>query len=96
MKNLTIIANVVAKADAIELVKSELLKLIIPTRMEEGCMQYDLHQDDLNPEHFVFYEKWASRELLQHHLATAHIANYIIAVEGLIESFVLSEMSQIA
>lgn len=96
MKHLTIVANIVAKADKIELVKSELLKLIIPTRAEEGCIQYDLHQDNINPGHFVFYEKWISHELLQYHLATPHIVHYIAAVEGAIESFILSEMTQIA
>ncbi|WP_416383486.1 putative quinol monooxygenase [Psychrobacter sp. 28M-43] len=27
------------------------------------CINYDLHQDNKNPAHFIFYENWASREL---------------------------------
>ncbi|MEM9449380.1 MAG: antibiotic biosynthesis monooxygenase, partial [Cyanobacteria bacterium P01_E01_bin.6] len=23
-----------------------------------GCIQYDLHEDNENPAHFVFYENW--------------------------------------
>ncbi len=46
MANLTIVANIKAKADKIELVKRELEKLIGITRLEEGCVQYDLHQDN--------------------------------------------------
>ena len=48
MTQLTIVADIVAKQDKIELVKSELLKLIEPTLAEEGCINYDLHQDNNN------------------------------------------------
>jgi quinol monooxygenase YgiN len=43
-------------------------KLIPITRAEEGCIQYDLHQDNEEPAHFLFYENWASRELWQIHM----------------------------
>ncbi|MGF1764600.1 putative quinol monooxygenase [Aliivibrio kagoshimensis] len=96
MSTLTIVASIVAKPDSIELVKSELLKLIDLTRAEPGCLQYDLHQDNNNPAHFVFYENWLSHERLQAHLASQHIANYSAATQGSVESFVLNEMTQIA
>ena len=60
MTKLTIVANITAKADQIDLVKAELEKLIDITRAEEGCLQYDLHQDNEKPAHFMFYENWAS------------------------------------
>ena len=63
MSKLTIVANITAKPDKIELVKYELMKLIPITLAEEGCIQYDLHQDNDNPAHFMFYENWESREL---------------------------------
>ena len=44
MTKLTIVANITANADNIDLVKSELLKLIDITRAEAGCINYDLHQ----------------------------------------------------
>lgn len=65
MSKLTIVANITAKAGKEELVKSELIKLIAITRKEEGCINYDLHQDNQNPAHFMFYENWESRELWQ-------------------------------
>ena len=58
MAKLTVVANITAKADKVELVKAELLKLIDLTRAEEGCINYDLHQDNTNPAHFLFYENW--------------------------------------
>ena len=95
MASLTIVANIVAQADKVELVKSELLKLLDPTRAEEGCINYDLHQNNDDPAHFVFYENWASVAHLQTHLATTHIANYINATEGAIVSFTLNKMTKI-
>ncbi len=96
MTNLTIVANIVAQKDNIELVKAELLKLIGITRAEEGCINYDLHQDNENPAHFTFYENWVSRELWQTHMANTHLAAYMEATEGAVDSFVLNEMTRIA
>lgn len=96
MTKLTIVANIIAKADSIELVKEELLKLIDITRAEDGCINYDLHQDNENPAHFTFYENWVSRELWQIHMANTHLADYMAATEGAVEAFTLNEMTQIA
>ncbi|MCQ1059269.1 antibiotic biosynthesis monooxygenase [Photobacterium sp. ZSDE20] len=96
MTKLTIVANIIAKEDKIDLVKAELLKLIDITRAEEGCINYDLHQDNTNPAHFLFFENWTSRELWQQHMGNQHLTDYMAATDGCIEQFILSEMSQIA
>ncbi len=96
MTKLTIVANIIANEDKIELVKAELLKLIDITRAEAGCINYDLHQDNQNPAHFMFYENWQSRELWQAHMGNAHLADYMQATEGSVASFVVNEMTQIA
>lgn len=96
MTTLTIVANIKANADKIDLVKAELLKLIDVTRAEEGCINYDLHQDNENPRHFMLYEKWESRELWQTHTSNQHLADYMSATEGAVEEFTLNEMLKIA
>ncbi|MFS1983297.1 putative quinol monooxygenase [Vibrio breoganii] len=96
MTKLTIVANIVAYEDKIELVKAELLKLIDVTRAEDGCINYDLHQDNEKPAHFTFYENWVSRELWQAHMGNQHLADYMAAAEGCVASFVVNEMTQIA
>lgn len=93
MAKLTIVANIHANADKVELVKSELLKLIATTRAETGCVQYDLHQDNENPAHFLFYENWDSRELWQTHMGAPHLAAYLAATEGAVDAFTLNEMT---
>ena len=95
MSKLTIVANIYAKADKIDLVKAELEKLIEPTRAEAGCINYDLHQDNENPAHFLFFENWESRELWQQHMNNQHLQDYMAAVEGAVENFVLNEMTHI-
>ena len=96
MAKLTIVANIKANPEKIDLVKSELLKLIDVTRAEEGCINYDLHQDNENPAHFLFYENWESRDLWQSHMDNQHLKDYLDAVEGAIDDFTINEMSQIA
>ena len=96
MATLTIVANIKAKAEKVELVKSELLKLIDITRAEKGCINYDLHQDNDNPSHFLFYENWESRDLWQAHMDNQHLKEYLDATEGAVEEFTVNEMTQIA
>ncbi|MEH6648654.1 MAG: putative quinol monooxygenase [Motiliproteus sp.] len=96
MAQLTIVANIIANNDKIELVKAELEKLIAVTRTEEGCINYDLHRDNENPAHFMFYENWQSRELWQVHMANQHLQDYMAATDGAVEEFTLNEMTIVA
>ena len=77
------------------MLRAELEKLIAPTRAEDGCIQYDLHLDNENPNFFVFYENWETRELWQTHMSAPHLAAYMKATDGAVESFVINEMSVI-
>ena len=94
MAALTIIAHIKAKADKVDLVKSELEKLIEPTRSERGCIQYDLHQDNDDPTHFLFFENWENRELWQTHMNNQHLKDYMAATDGSVEEFTLHEMTK--
>ncbi|MEM7167053.1 MAG: putative quinol monooxygenase [Planctomycetota bacterium] len=95
MSKLTIVANIRANTDRVELVKAELEKLIPITRAEAGCLQYDLHQDHEDPAHFMFYENWESRDLWQDHMNAPHLAAYLKATEGAVADFTVNEMSHI-
>ena len=95
MASLTIVARIEAKNDRIDLVKSELLKLIEPTLKESGCIQYALHQDNENPAIFLFYESWESRALWQEHMNSAHLTKFLKATDGAIASFTVNEMTKI-
>lgn len=93
MPRLTIVANIIANPEQVELVKSELEKLVPITREENGCVRYDLHRDNENTAHFLFYETWESRELWQTHMNAPHLAAYLKATEGAVAEFTLNEMT---
>ncbi|MFW5397248.1 MAG: quinol monooxygenase YgiN [Candidatus Accumulibacter regalis] len=82
MTKLTIVANIHANPDRIDLVKAELEKLLPITRAEQGCLQYDLHRDNDHPAHFMVFENWESRELWQRHMNAPHLAAYLQATDG--------------
>ncbi|MEM9103923.1 MAG: putative quinol monooxygenase [Pseudomonadota bacterium] len=95
MTKLTITGNIKVKPEYLGKVKEELLKLIPITRAEEGCIQYDLHQDNEDPTYFMFYENWNSRELWQTHMNNDHLKTYMEATDGMVEKFWLHELTQI-
>lgn len=70
---LTVVAEILAKPGKENEVRKHLLGFIDPTRQEEGCVQYDLHESTENPGHFIFYENWTSREMLDKHSKSPHI-----------------------
>ncbi len=95
MSRLTVVAKVVAKKESVESVKSELLKLVAPTREEEGCIEYNLHQDNDDPALFIFYENWESAACLEKHITSDHFKAYAGAVDGLIEEKTVHKMTRI-
>ena len=96
MSQLTIVAHVYAEEEKVELVRTELEKLVPITREEAGCVQYDLHQDDDDEAHFMFFENWETREQWLAHMEAPHLKAYGEATDGAVKEFVLFEMTQIA
>lgn len=62
-----------AKAGKEDEFKTLFTSLLAPTRLEAGCMQYDLLQDKADPTRFCVVERWASPETLQAHIAGADL-----------------------
>lgn len=96
MSVVTVVAKITAKNDAIETVKAELIKMLAPTRQEEGCREYRLHQDHENPAVFVFYENWQNLACLEQHMNSAHFQAYVAAVGDLIADKTVHKMTEIA
>ena len=96
MPKLTIVASITAHPDKIDLVNAELTKLIDPTRAEPGCLQYDLHQNNEDPTHFLFYENWQSRDHWLAHMDTEHIAAFKANTDNALKDFTLYEMTHTA
>ena len=92
---LTIVADIRAHPEKAGRVEAELQKLISVTRAEAGCVQYDLHRNDEDPAHFLFFEIWESRELWQAHMNAPHLAAFREATEGAVAELVIHEMTRI-
>lgn len=95
MSQITVVAKIVARQDSVEAVKMELFKLIPPTRQENGCIEYILHQDNLDPAVFLFYETWENAAVIERHLSSDHYKAYAKALDGLLEEKVVHKMTRI-
>jgi len=67
-ESLTVLAQIRAEPGKESLVRQELLSLVAPSRQDDGCLNYDLHQALDNPALFLFHENWASKGHLDRHL----------------------------
>lgn len=81
---LTVVAEMTAKPGKEDELRQALVALVAPTRNEQGCVQYDLHAATDDPGRFVFYENWTSREMLDLHLASAHLKAFGELAPGLL------------
>lgn len=48
-----------------------------PSRLEIGCLNYDLHRDRTDPRRFFFHETWTTVEDHQAHLQTPHVRHLL-------------------
>ncbi|WP_442945216.1 putative quinol monooxygenase [Nostoc sp.] len=66
MTNQTIhvVARFVALPDKVEQLKTLLLGLIEPTKLEAGAIKYELLQNQSDPTDFTFVEEWESAAAL--------------------------------
>lgn len=72
-----VVARASIKPEKIEAAKALFAGLVAPTRAEDGCIQYDLLQNQQDPTDFTFVEEWESSEHLEAHLKSAHIADML-------------------
>jgi quinol monooxygenase YgiN len=61
-------------------------QLVPPTHAEDGCILYALHQGADDPARLAFIERWNSREELEAHLASDHIAALLARVDELFDA----------
>ena len=73
---LTVIAYITAKVGHEEQVRDALLDLVVQTRREQGCVNYDLHQNPKKACEFAIYENWTSASDLELHAKSAHLQSF--------------------
>ena|SRR5215217_8992842 len=70
-----VVARLTAKPDKVAEMRAALEACIDPTRAEDGCILYELMQNNADPTDFTFIEEWTSDDALDAHLQTDHLKN---------------------
>jgi quinol monooxygenase YgiN len=83
-KQVTVVVRLKAKAGKEAQVRQELFSLLAPTRAEQGCINFDMHQAPNDPSLFLFHENWENEEDLKRHFETPHITRWIQEAKGLL------------
>ena len=52
-------------------------ELVSLSRLEEGCVFYDLFQDDANPRILAVFEEWENEEALIRHQTSLHFKRIV-------------------
>lgn len=81
--NLTVIIK--SKSEYREEVKTILKDLVVNSRKEKACIQYDLHQNIDDPNIFIFHEIWKDREGLNLHNEQLYIKQFVQTSELYLE-----------
>ena len=87
-KNMTITKRVtfIAKEGSEAKMKELLIAMVKPSKVEDGCIFYDIFQYENNPRKFMAVESWRDEVALDGHKASAHYAVYKSSYEPYCES----------
>jgi quinol monooxygenase YgiN len=80
----TVVVRIRAKEGCEGEVRRELLALLAPTRVERGCLSYDMHEMPDEPTLFLFHETWESERDLDRHLMEPHVQSWITKADALL------------
>jgi quinol monooxygenase YgiN len=80
----TVLVLIEAKPGKENEVKKILHALVKPSRQEEGCINYDLHDCPDNSGKFMFYENWTSKAAHDTHSASTHVTAAKLAATDLL------------
>ena len=83
-----------AKPGKVSILKSILQQMVIASRKEEDCLQYDLFQSNEDENVFIFNEIWANQKGLDHHNDQPHLVNFQKASDSILNEPVIIYKSQ--
>ena len=75
-------------------VKRVLHEVLIGSREEDGCIQYDVHQS-IEDTTFVIYEVWKHQDAVESHINSAHYEKYRNEIADLITSREVYKMKKL-
>jgi quinol monooxygenase YgiN len=81
-KVLVVVATLTAKTGCEAFVKEALERVVPSSRLESGCMRYELHTDNDAAGRFVMLEEWRSADALAQHETSAHFQALVESIGG--------------
>ena len=72
-KKVTVLARFKAKKGMEAQLRDAIMACVAPTRAEEGCINYDLHQLTGDSGDLILYENWRSKKDLDIHLELPYL-----------------------
>ncbi|WHY73551.1 putative quinol monooxygenase [Fictibacillus enclensis] len=95
MSAIAVLATLKAKSGKEQQTQDVLLEVMKYSRNEEGCLHYNLHQAQADPQTFMLYELWSDQESIDRHMDTAHYKAYRTNIEPLIHDRQVHKWNQI-
>lgn len=83
-EKLTVVVRLRARAGMEDRVRQELVALLEPTRREEGCINFDLHQAVDDPGLFLVYENWMGEDDLARHFEMPYLRAWVAKADDLL------------
>lgn len=97
MSKIAVVARIKAKSEFADYIQEQFLRLVEPTvSNDEGCIDYDLYQDNDDPTLFYVLENWQSRELLDRHIDSDHVQACLKNTEDKIEELQINILTKIS
>ncbi len=72
-----VVAKNFIKKDKIEEVLEHIKELVAITVKEEGCIKYEIYQDEKDKSILTMIEEWESKEALNNHMASEHFKRIV-------------------
>ncbi len=82
----------IAKEGCEDKMKELLTAMVKPSKVEDGCIFYEIFQYENNKRKFMAYESWRDEKALDGHKASAHYAVYKSSYEPYCEKKYTDEL----
>lgn len=89
-------AIIKAKPDQTEVLKKVLQEMVINSRQEEACLQYDLHQSSEEENIFIFNEIWANQVGLDLHNNQPYLKAFQVESKAIIDEVIIYKSNKIS
>ncbi len=85
-----------AKAECRDALIEMSLKLIPLSKKEPGCISYSFLEDQARPGHFVFFERWKTRDDITKHFEKSYFADFSASFPDMIDGTATIEIHEVA